>query len=342
MLSRAKLTPYDLALYATVLLAWGFAWITIHLQVGIVSPDVSVLWRFLLAGVVTLAIAAVRGDRLRYGVRDHAMFGLLGLVLFSINFVLFYHAAEDLPSGLLSVVFSLVSFINVWLGALFLGAPIDRRVVIGGLLGAAGMAAMFYPQFAGHDFPVAVLMGLGLSLIGTVMFCSGNIISATFYRRKIPVFAANGYAMLYGTAALAIYAIARGNAFIVDWTVSYLAALVYLAIVASVVAFACYLTLVGRIGADRAGYVTVLGPIACACSFDRRRKFAWSAMAGLGLLAVIAGNILVLRPRRNNANVYCAACVASDRFSSDDMMCSASASASAELSCGLRTRPMRQ
>jgi drug/metabolite transporter (DMT)-like permease len=298
VLSRAKPTPYDFALYATVLLAWGFAWIGIHLQVGIVSPDISVLWRFLLAGLVTLAIAFARGDRLRYSARDHAMFALLGLVLFSFNFVLFYEAAEVLPSGLLSIVFSLVSFINVWLGALFLGAPIDRRVVVGGLLGAVGMAAMFYPQFAGHGFPTGALMGLAFSLLGTIMFCFGNIISATFNRRRIPVFAATGYAMLYGSAILAVYALARGHAFILDWSVSYLAALVYLAIVASVVAFACYLTLVGRIGADRAGYVTVLGPIVALAVSTVFENLQWSAMAGLGLVAVLAGNVLVLRPTK--------------------------------------------
>ena len=39
---------------------------------------------------------------------------------------------------------------------------------------------------------------------------------------------------------------------------------------------------------------------------------------------------------------YSAACAASDRLSSDEMMCSASASASARLSCGLRISPTRQ
>ena len=153
MLSRVKLTAFDFALYATVVLAWGFAWIAIHFQVGVVAPDVSIFWRFAFAGVIMLAIAAIRGDQLRYGLRDHVMFAVLGLLLFSLNFLLFYHAAETLPSGLLSIVFSLASFINVWLGALFLGSPIDRRVVIGGLLGTAGMAAMFYPQFSGAALP---------------------------------------------------------------------------------------------------------------------------------------------------------------------------------------------
>lgn len=295
---RAKLTAFDFALYAAVVLAWGFAWIGIHFQVGVVPPDVSVMWRFLIAGPIMLAIGALRRERLRFGLMDHSRFALLGFFLFSLNFLFYYHAAISLPSGLLSIAFSLASFFNVWLGALFLGAPIDRRVVAGGLLGAVGMAGLFYPQFSSHSFPRSALIGMGLSLAGTFAFCLGNIVSARLQKRKIPVFAATGYAMLYGSAGLALYAAANGHAFTIEWTLPYLAGLAYLAVFGSVVAFACYLTLLGRIGPDRAGYVTVLGPAVALTVSTFVENFQWTGVAALGLLAVLAGNILVLRPTK--------------------------------------------
>lgn len=298
MLTRAKLTPFDFALYATVVLAWGFAWIGIHFQVGVVAPDVSVMWRFLAAGPIMLAIAALRGDRMRYGLREHGMFALLGCLMFSLNFLLYYHAAESLPSGLLSIVFSLASFFNVWLGALLLGAPIDRRVVAGGVLGVIGMCALFYPQLVGHSFPRGALIAFGLTIAGTLAFCFGNMVSATLTKRKIPVFAATGYAMLYGAASVGLYAAANGHTFTIEWTMPYLVGLAYLALIGSVVAFACYLTLLGRIGADRAAYATVLGPVLALAVSTVVENFQWTVIAALGLVAVIAGNVLVLRPVR--------------------------------------------
>jgi len=298
MLNRGRLTAFDLFLYATVVVAWGFAWIGIHFQVGVVSPDVSIVWRFLLAGLVMIGIAALRGDKLRYSLKLHARFALLGLLLFSLNFLLFYHAAEILPSGLLSIVFSLAPFINVWFAAIFLRAPIDPRVVAGGLLGAVGMAAMFYPQFAGAEFKHGALLALLLSVVGTLAFCFGNMVSARLYQQKIPVFASSGYAMLYGSAAMAIYAAVRGHAFILDWSPHYLIGLLYLALVASVVAFACYFTLSGRIGADRAAYVAVLGPVVAIAVSTFVENFQWSIPAMFGLVAVLAGNVLVLRPAK--------------------------------------------
>ena len=301
MLNRGRLTAFDLFLYATVVVAWGFAWIGIHFQVGIVSPDVSIVWRFLLAGLVMIGIAALRGDNLRYSPKLHALFALMGLLLFSLNFLLFYHAAETLPSGLLSIVFSLASFINVWLAAIFLRAPINLRVVAGGLLGAFGMTALFYPQFAGAEFKQSTLIALLLCVGGTFAFCLGNMVSARLHQQKLPVFAASGYAMLYGSAAMAIYAAVRGHAFIIDWSPHYLIGMLYLALFASVVAFACYLTLLGRIGADRAAYVTVLGPVVALAVSTFVENFQWSTPAILGLAAVLAGNVLVLRPSRKPA-----------------------------------------
>lgn len=301
MLKRGGLTAFDFLLYATVVVAWGFAWIGIHFQVGVVSPDVSIVWRFLLAGLVMIAIAALRGDKLRYSLKLHALFALLGLLLFSLNFLFFYLAAGTLPSGLLSIVFSLASFINVWLAAIFLRTPIDPCVVAGGLLGAVGMAAMFYPQFAGADFKHGTLIALLYCVAGTFAFCFGNMVSARLYQQRIPVFAASGYAMFYGSAAMAIYAALRGHAFIIDWSPHYLIGMLYLALFASVVAFACYMTLIGRIGADRAAYVTVLGPVVALAVSTFVENFQWSVPTVLGLAAVLAGNVLVLRPSKPTA-----------------------------------------
>lgn len=295
-MNRARLTPFDLLLYATVVVTWGFAWIAIHFQVGVVPPDVSIAWRFLFAGALMIAIAAIRKDRLRYSLRQHMTFALLGLTLFSINFLLFYHAAATLPSGLLSIVFSLASPINVGLGALLYKAPVDRRVVIGGLLGALGMTAMFYPQFAGTEFQRGTFLALILCVVGTIVFCLGNMVSSPLQRQKIPVFASSGYGMLYGSAALAFYAALHGHSFSIEWTPSYLGAFLYLTLIASIIAYASYLTLLGRIGADRAAYVTVLGPAVALAVSTLVENFHWNVPTALGLAAVLAGNVLVLRP----------------------------------------------
>ena len=297
---RPRLTPLDVAIYCGVVFAWSFSWIALHFQVGVVAPEVSVLWRFVLAAPVMIAIAAWRGETLRFTPKDQLWLVALGITLFSTNFTLFYYGGLYLTSGLLAVVFSLASVINVWLGWLVLRAPIDSRVVAGGLLGFLGVAAMFYPQLAGTQYSRDVVVGLAFCVAGTFSFCFGNMISARLQRRGIPVFAASGYGMVYGAAALAAFAALRGHSFTIDPTPAYLASLLYLAMIGSVMAFACYLTLLGRIGADRAAYSTVMFPVVALAVSTFYEGYTWSLASALGLVAVLAGNALVLRPARRD------------------------------------------
>ncbi|MES1155415.1 MAG: EamA family transporter, partial [Pseudorhodoplanes sp.] len=152
----------------------------------------------------------------------------------------------------------------------------------------------------GTQFNHAALIGLILCIVGTLLFCIGNMISARLQKRGVPVFAASGWGMVYGAAALAVFAALRGEPFVIESTVRYLAGLLYLALIGSVMAFACYLTLLGRIGADRAAYSTVMFPVVALLVSTVLEGYVWTPPAAFGLIAVLAGNLLVLRPARRD------------------------------------------
>jgi drug/metabolite transporter (DMT)-like permease len=300
-MKRPGLTAFDFALYGGVVFVWGFSWFALRQQVGVVAPEVSVIWRFLLSAPVMIAIALWRGETLRLPARDHLQIVALGVTMFGTNFALFYYGGKFIPSGLLSVIFALASVFNVALSVLVLRTRADWHVVAGGLLGALGVAAMFYPQIAGTQMSSGAWLGLVLCVCGTLSFCIGNMIAAKLQRRGIPVFTASGLGMLYGSAALAAVAVLRGATFTIEPTFAYLASLLYLAIGASVVAFGCYLTLLGRIGADRAAYSSVMFPVVALAVSTLFEGYHWTWPAALGLLAVLGGNLLVLRPARQAA-----------------------------------------
>ncbi|MFO6295772.1 EamA family transporter, partial [Pseudomonas aeruginosa] len=67
--------------------------------------------------------------------------------------------------------------------------------------------------------------------------------------------------MLCGTGVMGGCALLGGDYFMPEWTVSYLGALLYLALFGSVIAFGAYFTLVGRIGASKAAYLMLLFPL---------------------------------------------------------------------------------
>lgn len=297
--ARAAFTPFDFALYSVSVLVWGLSWIAMHYQVGQVAPEVSVVWRFVIAAPVMFCIAALRGERLWFPLTEHRYLLALGFAIFSTNFVLFYYGAQHVASGLLSIVFSLASIGNVVLGALIFGTRIERRVVVGAALGVAGVAAMFYPELNAMRVDASALIGLALSLGATTSFCIGNMLSVGAQRRGLPIFASTAWGMAYGGLIMTVFSLARGQSFTFEWSATYIGGLLYLSLFGSVIAFSVYFTLLGRIGAARTGYTTVMYPVIALLVSTAFEGYRWTVPAVLGLVAVIAGNVLVLRtPKR--------------------------------------------
>ncbi|GLS22525.1 multidrug DMT transporter permease [Labrys miyagiensis] len=294
----AALGAFDFSLYALVVFVWGTSWIALHLQLGVVAPEVSLFWRFLIAAVVMLVWVAATGNRLRFAAAEHLRFALMGLLLFSTNFLCFYYGGLSTPSGLLAVVFSLASVFNIVLGALIFRQKPRLRAVIAGLMGFGGVGLMFAPQLTGASLSGPVLGGLTLCVAGTLCFCLGNMLSVGLKARAIPLPSATTWGMVYGALFLLLFSLVRGQDFIIEPNIRYLGALLWSALLSSVAAFAAYLTLLSRIGASRAGYSTVLFPVIALAISTIYEGYAWTGLAITGLVIVIAGNLLMLTKTR--------------------------------------------
>ena len=116
-------------------------------------------------------------------------------------------------------------------------------------------------------------------------------------RKALQEVEANAIGMSYGALFSVIIVVARGIPFEFVWTPSYLGALFYLAFFASIIGFGAYLTLIQRIGADRAAYTGVLFPIVALGVSTFLENYRWTAPAVIGVLLVLAGNLLVLARR---------------------------------------------
>ncbi len=281
-------------LYATTVLVWGSSWLAIKLQLGVVAPEVSLVYRFFLAAAMLLAFCLASGRPMRFPARVHGFFALQGALLFSTNFYLIYLGTQHLTSGLGAVIFSTLVVMTIVGSAYFFGTPVRPRVVVGAVLGLGGIALIFWPAIATVDLSGSVLRGAALCLAGTVSAALGMLTSARNQRHGLPVIQTNAFGMAYGTGLLVILTAATGSEFDFDPRAAYVGSLLFLAFFASVVAFWTYLTLLGRIGADRAGYATVLFPVVALGISTVFEGYVWTPEAALGIALVLLGNALVL------------------------------------------------
>ena len=288
-------TAFDFTLYAIVIFAWGFSWYAIRLQLGVVDPVVSVAWRFWLAAALMFVWVVASGRRIVFPVRQHMLFAGLGVFLFSTNFCLFYFAGFYLVSGLLAVIFSTASILNVINAAIFLRERPKPKIVLAALMGAVGLALIFLPSIDVLHLGAGTLIGLAISLVATQSFSLGNMISVRVQRLGLPLVSSSAYGMAYGAAFMTLIAAATGRPFTFDTSATYMGSLVYLAVIATVIAFASYLTLLRRIGASRAAYITVIFPLAALAVSTYAEGYQWTLSAIAGLVLVIAGNLLMIR-----------------------------------------------
>ena len=125
----------DLGLFAATVVIWGTTWLAIAFQLGPVPVLTSIFYRFALAAVLLLPVLAMTGRLTPIRRRDHLFVALQGLFLFSTNFVCFYNATRFIPSGLVSVVFSLATLFNAVNARLIFGEVIAPRTVVAAVLG---------------------------------------------------------------------------------------------------------------------------------------------------------------------------------------------------------------
>ena len=284
-------------LYMVTIIIWGTTWLGIKFQLGVVDPLISVVYRFALAAVLLALYCLATRLRMRFALVDHLFFALQGLFLFALNYWLFYLSELYLASGLVAVIFSTIVVMNIINGAIFLKSPVRLRVVTGAGIGLIGICLVFWPELSGFSLIGSGFRGLLLGLSATFLASLGNILSARNQKNRLPVIQTNAYGMAYGAAGLFVMALLMGKEFAFNASPVYISSLIYLAVFGSVVAFGCYLTLIGRIGADRAAYATLLFPLIALGISTLWEGYVWTFPAAAGVGMIFTGNLLVMKKR---------------------------------------------
>ena len=284
--------------YLGTILIWGSTWLAIKFQLGAVAPAWSVTYRFALAAVILLLWCLCSGRSLRFNCRQHLFIALQGICLFALNYFLFYLAELYMTSALAAVIFSTIVILNLLNGRIFLGTAIEYRVLLGSLSGLAGLALLFWPDLVAVHFSGPLLSGIAFCFGATYLASLGNILSAHNQKKALPVIETNALGMTYGALCMAIISWFSGAPATFDLSPAYLISLTYLALFGSVIAFGCYLSLIGRIGAGKAAYATLLFPIVALILSTFCESYHWNLSAVIGIAFILCGNYLALGLRK--------------------------------------------
>lgn len=288
----------DAGLYIATVLIWGASWIGIKWQVGTgVVAEHAILYRYAGAALIVHLLILAGRRSARASLRAHLLCAVMGVFMFGINYVLVYTAiGMGLTTALAAVVFSLLILMNALNTAIFYGERPGRGAVLAAPLGLAGMGCLFWRDIETLAASGEFASGPALLLCLGAVYCAsiGNMVSRKLQTEGVNVMAANGWAMTYAALALLVWGVATEGPLTFSADPGFLISLALLTVFSTVVAFWAYLTLLGRIGADRAAYAFVAFPAVALAISSVVEDFVWTEARIAGVSLVLAGNIVLL------------------------------------------------
>lgn len=295
---RALLKPRVFIPFIIITLIWGSTWIVIKDQLGPVPPAWSVTYRYIIACAAMFAYATATRVPLKIGREGHLLAIAFGIPQFVLNFNFVYAAEQYITSGVVAVVFALLLVPNSALAWAFLKHPMTRRFLIGSAVAIAGVALLFVNEIREATVaPEAVLIGIGLTLLGVLSASVSNVMQGTRRLRERPIVAMLAWGMLYGTLANALLSWSLFGAPVMEYRLGYWLGLAYLGLFASALAFTFYFGILREVGPGRAAYSSLLVPIIAMGFSTALEDYRWSRLAVAGCVLALIGLYIALRAR---------------------------------------------
>lgn len=250
------------AAFATLYVVWGSTYLAI--RVGLeadLPPTLFAGLRLVPAGLLLLAFARWRGRRLRVPLDEYRVVALVGIFLLVGGMYFTFLAERTIPSGLAALI---VALLPLWVAlAESLVPGMDRptaRGYLGLVIGFAGLGVLVAPRLGGVSGSPEELTGIGLQVLGTWMWTFGSV-----YSKRHPVktdsLVATGYEMLTAGSVLLVIGTVAGEWPRVAFTPAGLAALGYLSIIGSCVAFTAFVWLLKHAPASKVMTYAYVNPV---------------------------------------------------------------------------------
>ena len=248
--------------FATVYVVWGSTYLAIKVGLNAsVPPALFGGMRLIPAGLILLALARFRGTPLRITRRDLSTSAIVWLCLLCGGMYSTFLAEQYVDSSLCAIV---VAAAPLWMaGAEAMVPGMDRptpRGLTGLVLGLAGLGLLLGPRIAGVSGSAQELLGMGVQVLGTLLWVGGSIVS-----KKRPLTTdgtvATGYEMLVAGGVLLLIGLVRGEHTGLVMTPPAWGALAYLSVFGSAVAFNAYMWLIRNIQASKVMTYAYVNPV---------------------------------------------------------------------------------
>ena len=281
----------DLARYALLCVIWGSTWMVIKIGYGDLGPFNVAGLRFLVAGTLMAAVALATRARWPRGRPEWTAVMVVGLLMFAGDYGLIYWAEQYIASGLTAVLFATLPLMTLFVARAYIpGERITTGKLGSSVLALVGTVALFADQLRVDTEAIRPM----LAVLGATLCAAVASVVSKRDAHDIPSATLNATSMLVGAAVLLLAALAHGEGLRVPTDAGTWAAVAYLALVGSVLAFLIYFSLLKTWSVMSLSFISVFTPVIALLlgfAFLGEPLTLWRAAGTLLILvAVLVGN----------------------------------------------------
>jgi drug/metabolite transporter (DMT)-like permease len=277
---------------------WGSTWLFIKLGLEDLPPLTFAGIRFVISCAIIFSIIRIRGMQLPRARADWILLAVTGILSFGLNYGLVFWGEQHISSGLAALLqATLPAFGLVFAHFHLPGERLSWAKIGGVVLGVCGVAVVFSNQLA-----VAGRQALAgcIALILSAAFAAySNVLVKAHGKHLNPAILSAGQ-MFFGLLLLfAVGLPLEGNPFRFHWTTMAVIALLYLAVVGSVIAFLLYYWLVQNMDVTKSMLIALVTPVVAVIlgMLVLNEEFGWRTLAG-GAMIISGIALIVVRTQR--------------------------------------------
>ena len=281
---------------------WGSTWLFIKLGLEDLPPLTFAGIRFVISCAIILSIIRIRGLQLPRARADWLLLAVTGILSFGLNYGLVFWGEQHISSGLAALLqATLPAFGLVFAHFHLPGERLSWTKIGGVVLGVCGVAVVFSNQLA-----VAGRQALAgcIALILSAAFAEYSNVLVKKYGKKLNPAILSAGQMFFGLLLLfAVGLPLEGNPFRFHWTTMAVIALLYLAVVGSVIAFLLYYWLVQNMDVTKSMLIALVTPVVAVIlgMIVLNEEFGWRTLAGGAMIISGIALIVVRTSKKQNS-----------------------------------------
>ena len=291
-----------IAVWLALALIWGTTWLVLKVGLSHLPPFTFAGIRFLLAGLVLLAVVVVRRLPPPRTRADWSLIGVTGLLQIALSYGFTFWGQQHISSGLAAVFLATVPlFVLVLADFMLQHERVTGLKLLGVFVGLAGVALIFSNQMQlGSGRAV---QGSAALLVAAILMAIAQVILKKGAGRVHAMVLASGQ-MLLGCIPLLIIGVRyEGWPWAIEWNAVALGSLLYLTLIGSSLAFFLFYWLLERMAVTKVTMMMFVHPVVAVALgwLVLDETLGWRAAAGVG--AIMMALTMVLAPRLDGSIV---------------------------------------